>query len=247
MKQHETKFDSPVEDISSFLNFEWPKNVLAFMLTPRPRQSILGTLTRSRTTLYVPSARDSLISASSGSRRRSISPDSVRSEEISDEVFLRHKPSRDAPKSFTRSRLSLFSGTATVDAKKTVPIMAFEEEYPNKDYRLSDNKEAKRPKTEVIKAYDDTNKNQNEKLTSTVISVNENTSTEDSTGSVSSRRSTIKSVNSEGDSFVEGPSVIMLTSSEANNSKWGQTRNTTKIDISKSNVKDRHDVDDSAA
>lgn len=233
MKQHENKFNTTVEDISSFLDCEWPKNVLTFMLTPRPRQTILGTLTRSRTTLYVPSARDSLISASSGSRRRSISPDSVRSDEISDEVFLRHKPSRETPKTFARSRLSLFSGTATVEAKKTVPIMAFEDEYSNKDYILSERKEAKKPKTEVIKAYDDSNVNQNEKLTSTVISVNVN------------KPASTETDNSENDNSVEGPSVIILPSES--NSNWGQTRNTTIIDISKAKIKNPHDFDDSAA
>lgn len=143
LTEHETQFSVKIEDKMNIVKAEWPKNVLSYMLTPRPKQSLLGTLTRSRTTLYVPSKRD-FESSPSDVRKRSLSPGSVKSDHMSDEVFLRHKPEKETPKMFSRSRLSLFSG-ATVDAKRTAPIMAFGDE----------NKTNQRPMTTIVIITDD--------------------------------------------------------------------------------------------
>lgn len=254
LKEHESKFMCVIEDKSTYLEFEWPRNVLSFMLTPRPRQSILGTLTRSRTTLYVPSPRDSGATVSISSRRRSISPESVLTTEISDEVFLRHKPGRETPKMFARSRISLFSGVVA-DTKKTTPIMAFGDNvsYKETQSRNKDKRDIINRKSKFIEAYDDSKKSdQSEKLMSVVININENKSHrieetyygDDVTG----RRSTTKSIASDiVDTSVDGPSVILLPQlPEVQKSNWGTSRHSTVVDISKSEVKSNN-VDDSAA
>ncbi|XP_077298165.1 sterile20-like kinase [Arctopsyche grandis] len=254
LKQHESKFNCFIEDKSTYLEFEWPRNVLSFMLTPRPRQSILGTLTRSRTTLYLQSPRDSTSTVLSGSRRRSISPDSALATEIPDEVFLTHKAGRETPKVSSRSRMSLFSG-AVADTKKTTPIMAFGDDVSNKETQSRDkdkHNNANR-KSKFIEAYDDINKSdQNEKLMSVVININENKSHnieetyfgDDVTG----RRSTTKSIASDVvDTSVDGPSVILLPQTpEVQKSNWGTSRHSTVVDITKSEVKSNN-LDDSAA
>jgi hypothetical protein len=127
IKSHEELFGKPIDasERRLMLSAPWPRNVLAGMLAPRQRPSLLGTLTRSRTSLLGrPSDLDSRSLRSVPSRRRSISPLSDASFRL-DSKSLHERPlTVYAPKTYDNYSVK------SLDLSKAMrPIMAFDVDF----------------------------------------------------------------------------------------------------------------------
>ncbi|XP_053623345.1 serine/threonine-protein kinase 10 isoform X2 [Plodia interpunctella] len=115
---HERKFGQTIEDKASYLDVEWPKNVLQHVLSAyHQRQSFMGSLSRSRTSL-------NLISASNTphmNRRRSISPVKKR-----DKLTKAQKFGSTSNLKLVSEKVSGFSVFSGSDPRRA-PIMAYDD------------------------------------------------------------------------------------------------------------------------
>nr|XP_034838054.1 serine/threonine-protein kinase 10 [Maniola hyperantus] len=138
LDDHEKKFGLKIPDRSIFLDVPWPKNVLQHVLTAyHQRNSFIGSLSRSRTSL-------NLISASNTpnmDRRRSISPMSVRQTKsaISSTTNTAKRGKLSKPQRYgSTSNLKLvsekISGFSVFNNSeiRREPIMAYEESHIQK-------------------------------------------------------------------------------------------------------------------
>jgi hypothetical protein len=129
LDDHEKKFGKPIEDRSLYLDAPWPKNVLQHVLSAyNERHSLIGSLTRSRTSLNFLSAANT----PSLDRRRSISPNRPQSGSQSAYSTTKRGKLTKMQKYGSTSNLKLvsekisgFSVFNHAEAVKRDPIMAY--------------------------------------------------------------------------------------------------------------------------
>ncbi|RVE44508.1 hypothetical protein evm_010837 [Chilo suppressalis] len=131
---HENKFGMPIKDKSIYLDAPWPKNVLQHVLSAyHQRNSLMGSLSRSRTSLNFLSAANT----PNMDRRRSISP--INSRETKSAASSAHNTTKRGKTSklnkygstsnlkLVSEKISGFSVFNSADDVKRDPIMAYGE------------------------------------------------------------------------------------------------------------------------